>query len=513
MATSVKGEPARPEPVAEEPGDTAGWWRRRPERTGTAARVLGWLLPALLTLALGTHDGGRPQLWRDELATWSAATRSTGDLFRLLHHVDAVSGTYYLFMHGWIGLFGDSPAVLRLPSALAMAGAAAFVALAGRTQFDARTGLVAGLLFAVLPSVSRYSQEARAYAFAVLAMAAATWLLLRALERPGVLRWLLYALCLSAGGLMHMVCLLTVAGHLALVLLRWWHVRDRRMLLGFPLAVLVGLLPVLPVALLGRHQSGRQISWLDRPDLQSFVDTWHGLFGSAWVSGCVIGLAALPAAWPRGRRPALEIGLVAGLPVVLNWYASQGQTAYFLDRYLLFTTPAWAVVAGAGLAALRPRALAALGLAGVTLLGVQDQQRLRNPDAHEWSDERGAAAVVARSYRPGDGFVPVRGEGAFMMLDFALDYYLPPAARPVDVFAGRTAVQRGDFFTSPCTPAAVCLGSTPRVWVVVYGNAQNPYQGLRADEVAALTAGYVPEKVTVVRGIAVTLLERRTPAP
>jgi hypothetical protein len=34
-----------------------------------------WCWPALLTLALGFYQVGRPELWRDELASWSFANR------------------------------------------------------------------------------------------------------------------------------------------------------------------------------------------------------------------------------------------------------------------------------------------------------------------------------------------------------------------------------------------------------------------------------------------------------
>lgn len=59
-------------------------------------------------------------------------TRSPSQLFATLHNVDGSLGAYYLVMHGWTIVFGDSPAALRMPSALAMAGAAACIALLGR---------------------------------------------------------------------------------------------------------------------------------------------------------------------------------------------------------------------------------------------------------------------------------------------------------------------------------------------------------------------------------------------
>lgn len=468
-----------------------------------------WLWPALLTLALGVRSSWRPQLWRDELATWSAATRSTGELVHLLGHVDAVSGTYYLLMHFWIGVAGDSPAMLRLPSALAMAGAAVFVVLAARQLFDTRTALISGLLFAVIPSVSRYAQETRSYAFVVLAVSAATWLLLRALERPTPLRWLPYAIAVATAGLFHLVSLAFLAAHLVIVVMRWRLDRDRRLLVGYPVTVVIGLLPLAPLVVLGQHQAGRQISWLASPDLNTFVDFWHGLFGSSLVSGCLLALAAIPAGWSRGRRPALEIGLVAVLPIMLTWFASQGHTAYFFNRYQLYTVPAWAVLAGVGLSSLRPRVLTAAGLILVTLLGIPDQQQIRTSSSHEWTNGKGAAQIIADGYRPGDGFVPVRGDFRYMMFDLEIDYYLPRDVQLRDVFATRTAVQRGDFYPSECERPADCLAGTNRIWVVTTGSGKDPYQNLPADQAAALRAAYTPVEVKHVRGLTVSLVAQR----
>jgi len=500
-------------PVAEGLDATARPRRRVPAPDSRAASLLArtvWIWPALLTLALGIRGSWRPQLWRDELATWSAATRSTGELLDLLKHVDAVSGAYYLLMHGWTSIFGDSLTMLRLPSALAVAGASVFVVLTARKLFDTRTALVSGLLFAVIPSVSRYAQEARSYAFVMLAASAATWLLLRALERPTVLRWLPYALSVAVAGLFHMVSLVFLCSHAAIVLLRWWRSRDRRLLLGYPLAVAVGLLPVLPLVMLGQRQVGRQISWLKTPGLNTFLDYWPGLFGSGLVGACILALSAVSAGWSRGRRPAVEIGLVAALPIALTWIISQGHTAYFFDRYQLYTVPAWAVLAGAGLCSLRPRALVAVGLAVVTLVGIPDQQKLRTTTAHETTNGRGAAKIITAGYKPGDGFVPVRGESAYMMLDFEIDYYLPDNVRLKDVFAAKTSVQNEDLYTVPCKLPAECLGNTARVWVVTFGDADDPYQKLPKSEADALRAAYTPTEVKHVRGLTVSLLERRS---
>ncbi|MFE9205747.1 glycosyltransferase family 39 protein [Micromonospora sp. NPDC007230] len=178
--------------------------------------------PALLTLVVTLAGIGHAQPWRDELATWSAATRPVGDLIRLAGTIDAATGPYYLAMHGWTTLAGTSPTALRLPSALAMAGAAALTARLGERLVTARVGLIAGLLFAALPSTSRYGQEARPYALATFLAVLATLLLAGALRRPTGRRWTGYALAVAALGLTHLIALTLLAAHGLVVLLAAW---------------------------------------------------------------------------------------------------------------------------------------------------------------------------------------------------------------------------------------------------------------------------------------------------
>lgn len=490
-------------------GDTHA---RAANRFGTMlvrAGSLVWLWPALLTLGLGLYKADTPLLWADELATWNAANRSPHQLYDMLQHVDAVTGLYYYLIHYWTAAFGHSLLVIRIPTVLAMAGAAAFVALTGRKLFGARTGLVAGVLFALIPSVSRYAQEVRGYAFVVFFAAAATYLLMRALERPTTWPWVLYTVALLGAGSFHMIALVFLAPHALITAWRWWTTRDKRLLIGFPAAVLAGLLPLVPLVLEGQKQVGRQLNWLAKPSLEDVPTVfWHGLYGSQAVSLGMLALAVLPLAWTRGRRHAVELGLVAVLPIALLWIISQGQTSYFIDRYMLFTLPAWAVLAGAGLTALRPRALTAGGLILVLLLGSHEQLALRQKFSHTEWDGAAAAAVIAKGYQPGDGLVPLRNGNAILSgVVSAVDFYLPQQDKLKDVFVATSAIDRGDLYPQMCTDLAACLGDTKRVWVVTIG-WWDPFNGFSPEERKVLTSAFPKRTVTQVPNAVVTLLER-----
>src|ERR1041384_5464265 len=90
-----------------------------------------WLGPSLLTAVLTGAGIGRAELWRDELVTWSAASRPVERLIGLTGTIDAGSGPYYLFMHAWITVFGGSATALWLPAALAMTATAGLTAALG----------------------------------------------------------------------------------------------------------------------------------------------------------------------------------------------------------------------------------------------------------------------------------------------------------------------------------------------------------------------------------------------
>jgi len=100
-----------------------------------------------------------------------------------------------------VHLAGSGEFVVRLPSAIAVAVAAGAVAAIGRRLISPWAGLAAGLLFAVLPAVSRYAQEARSYAVVTALATIASYLLLRTLQAaPGERRrWIVgYGVSLAA---------------------------------------------------------------------------------------------------------------------------------------------------------------------------------------------------------------------------------------------------------------------------------------------------------------------------
>ncbi|MDX5458213.1 glycosyltransferase family 39 protein [Micromonospora tulbaghiae] len=338
--------------------------RRAAVRAATGVlrwRIAAWLVPAVLMGAFGVARITTSGPSAGELATRRAATSQWQGIGAALTG-DVALGPYHLLMRGWAALFGAADLALRVPSLLAMVGAAALVgALAARTATPA-AGLPAGVIFAVLPTSTRYAQEAQPYALAVFAAVLATWLLLPLLDRPGPRRLLPYAGAVLLLGLCQPVALLLLAGH------GWAVLAFRRPgALRWLAAVALGLLPL--AALLGSAlRDGGRLASGARPAAAVLAATPGELFGVAALGGVLAGLAlfSLPLRYPAAictawaLVPALALlGLAQAVPV---WSAAN----------LLFTVPAWAVLGGVALS--RARAAGALAvLALVAVLGVAAQ--------------------------------------------------------------------------------------------------------------------------------------------
>jgi mannosyltransferase len=443
----------------------------------TAGRATWWAgvpytLPALgVSLAVVLPGLGHRALWKDEYATWYAATIAPGELIRLLQHIDALLGPYYVFMHVWIDLFGDSATSLRLPSAVAMAVAAGLTSLLGWRLLGGWAGAAAGVVFAALPIVSRYGQEARPYAMAVAASLVATLMLLRALERPTWWRWWAYGAVVVTTGLLHVVAVLVLLPHAVVVLRASRRTHDLRVW-RWAAAVGVVVTVLLPFAAKGSQETDA-ISWIQAGPL--ILRQFPGkLFGAGGVAGAVSALGVIGALVYRRRRPDAVwlLATWAVVPVVFC-YLTFPMLHLFLYRYLLFTLPAWCLLAVAGPAAARwsvrrqgpvlAMVLAMAVAAGVGLIGVTGQADARRSPVPGEPDFRAAARLVLARMDPGDG---IAFSSAVSNGRIALAYELRHGPAPRDVFLDVPSRQSGTFGALECKVATRCAAGTTRIWLV-----------------------------------------------
>jgi len=555
-------------PITARPTSDVSAPEQASSRRSVAASVT-WAVPATVTAALGLFEIGVPQLWRDELASWSAASRTLPQLWAMVHNIDAVLGVYYLGLHLWMAVFGQSATAMRLPSVIAMAAAAAMVALTGRRLGGRLAGLASGLVFAVIPSVSRFAQEARPYAFAMFFTALATLLFLRAMERPRWSRWALYAVALAAAGVANLIAVCVAAGPLLIVL---WDFFQRTVRVGgdgtaesgkqlpggrldpegtpgllvkrFCVSVVAGAVLISPLVIAGHSQQGWQIGQQAVPHVAQLIGIsgglWIELFASIPVAVVVMLLAivALVAASDPRRRVIAGYALALALgPVIAVWLISRGPDSYWTYRYMLFSVAGWSVGAGLGIAYLAARVrgtrlarlsgslsprftLAAVLVAAVGLVGIHDQLAVRQNEAHNlWAypempsngqpvDYQAAAAVLEANQRPGDVIAYEVDDSNHYQVDTSIAYYLRGKTVPPTVFQTQTQVQANSLQPTECIDPSVCITGTPRIWVVYVPHLDpDPFSALPgAEEGIVETLGYQIVTQYQLNGITVALL-------
>ncbi|WP_018351052.1 glycosyltransferase family 39 protein [Longispora albida] len=460
---------------------------------GILARV--WLAPAALTAGLGLWRIGRPGLWADELATWGAARMPPGQLLRMLTEADAANLAYYLLMSAWVRVAGESETALRLPSLAAMTAAAGLLAVLGRRLVSYRAGLAAGLVFALLPITSRYAQEARVYAIVILLAVAAALLLVR-------FKLILYGFVVAGLGWLHMVALLLIPAHAIVVTYR---ARSSHAVQRWAVAATAGVLAAGPLAWLSAQQR-TQVSWIPPPTLRAVITLPDRVAGGAAVAGFLLALAIL--AISKRRVSVLAISWALVPPLILLLCAPV--VNLFWWRYLLFTVPALALLAGFALARARTVPLV-LGLLTLGAIGMYPSVSYRAPDGHE-HDTRGAAAVIAAHSRPGDAIAYALNEPVvpWEARDLVARY-VPGARQPRDAFALTPQRTAGNFLATECPPADLsgCLGGAPRLWIIRYESHPDPLAGIGTEKEALLRSQYTLEQLWTPRSFTVALYARK----
>ncbi len=383
-------------------------------RRGTAARYAPALAAAAVMAVLGIWGLARDSaMGNDEVATRYAALLPLHLLARLLRHVDAVHGLYYLLMHGWMAV-GTSPAVMRIPSVIAMTAAAALVAIIGwRLTGSGWAALFAGLIMALTPTISYYAQTARSYALVYLCVAGATLVLLHALGaehaaagpapagRPVLARWVAYAVLITLAGYLNELALVVLVAHGVTVLLARY---GRRTLVHWAAASAVAVVIAAPLAALSATED-KAVNWIPRPGLWSLRILFQDYFGASMIVAVLLlacavvavlpdrtgpGPAPSPAqpapaqpapAQPAPAQPAPArpggAGAVAG-PDLAPWWRRGGVSLpsvaapllvlpgavliaeslvarpLYVDRYVLYGEAGAALLAGAGVVPARP---------------------------------------------------------------------------------------------------------------------------------------------------------------
>jgi mannosyltransferase len=467
----------------------------------------------VLGAILRLYNLGSESIWLDEGYSVAAARLS---FWKVVTYVDDFPPMYYVILHGWVKLFGDSEFSIRFPSLIFGVLSIGIIYQLGKLLFDEQKGLIAALLLALSSFHIVYSQEARPYSLTLMLALLSMREFIRC-HQQGKLNhsvgYIVYSTLLMYA---HVIGLFLIAAQnlyvVGLYLLDKSH-RTLRLSRWFLLQASIALLflPWIPT-FMGRAFDEHRLSWLEAPTLMDLLATLKRFAGRDLLKLCIPLMMASIVTLKQLRsgggskasigsylgklpRPGLadikENGLLLlclSLPILIPFLLSFVLPPMYNDRYAIIGLFAFALMVASGIGNLRPVALRLLIIAVFITFGMSNAVRLYHTAQHApW---REVARYIDQHAGPEDLLIFDRNN----IFELCFKYYSISTNPPFVVTPPDTEVIDGPLLKQWSEVAR----DHQRVWVVQSDGPEPPHPILQS-----LAATHTP--VSTVKNVHVVL--------
>ncbi|MCK4248489.1 MAG: glycosyltransferase family 39 protein, partial [Candidatus Omnitrophica bacterium] len=141
--------------------------------------ILIFFIILLTGIILRFYHIGAKSLWSDEAGSLITVHKDLKYLFTYLFKIDTHPPLYYLGLHLWIKIFGQTAAGLRSFSAVFSSLTIGLIFLMGKQFKDLTLGLILSFLFAISAYQIYFSQEARLYSLVMFIFCSGYYFYLR----------------------------------------------------------------------------------------------------------------------------------------------------------------------------------------------------------------------------------------------------------------------------------------------------------------------------------------------
>jgi mannosyltransferase len=314
------------------------------EACASQKRITALLLILILAFAVIIRiiNLGAESIWLDEASSVTLARLPLAGIIDLVSREDVHPPLYYLALHYWVMLAGDSESAVRLLSVLFAALSILVIHRVASLLFDRWTGLLSALLLSVSLLHILFSQEARMYALLGLLSLLSFYFLIRLFEGDEssliftgylvstallpytqVYGWFVIA----AENLFFLSLYLLSRGTFQRLIKRWI----------FAQVLVVALfLPWVPV-MMQQISRVQQSFWIPAPSLRLLGLTLNEyVFSNSllWIYPLLIALCII-SHWKFNRR-SVETDLQSSAPA--------RREAWFSDRYKIYFLLTWLLV-------------------------------------------------------------------------------------------------------------------------------------------------------------------------
>jgi len=410
-------------------------------------------LIVLLGLTLRLYQIDRESFWFDEAQTYWLIKSSPADIVISVAE-DVHAPFYFLLLHYWVRILGDSDGAIRLFSAIFGILAIPVVFQIGRRLFNERFGWMAALFLSVSGFHIQYSQEARPYSLYFLLTSLSVLFAVLAYKRTHY-AWIGYILSTVLLLYTHNTAVLAVAAVMLFYLvLSWpWKPASLYPFLLANLAVFILYTPWISV-FVTQAITVRERFWTptlmggdilrtltEMVLIPGGADIPRQIHSALLVVPSSILLLTVPSLGAKEKKMLIALAFLFLVPVGMNLLASTTIRNIFIPRVLIpaliFLPFLWATpILMDSERSVSPygRKLAVLAMVSMFFISlIGSISFLRHNSKEPW---RQAAEIFQRSYKPSDVVVYIfpYNEIAFVRYLPATFYNLPAVGIPAGSF-------------------------------------------------------------------------------
>jgi mannosyltransferase len=340
-------------------------------------------LISFLAFALRIYQLDAESLWLDEVLSINLASMDIPSAIKALPDNYVHPPFYFIILHIWSRLAGQSEFSLRFLSALFGPLTAAMTYKLARALFDRRTALLSGLLLALCPYHVYYSQEARMYTLATFLGLVGACCFFQALARRDRAFWIGFVVCSVLGLYTHYYTLFLLLFEnlffLSLIITRRQYRYSFKAWLLVQLVVFCLYLPWLPMLLIqstggksdwikvlppGAYLLATLIAYFVTPNPERPLPLLIGSFGVILpvilgAIGARITENGQRLSFPLGRSRLYVLAYLV-VPFLTAYTVSLLGKPILVTRYLIICVPAACILLAYGLNLVKPKFLALL---------------------------------------------------------------------------------------------------------------------------------------------------------
>ncbi|MGI9165709.1 MAG: glycosyltransferase family 39 protein [Pyrinomonadaceae bacterium] len=437
-------------------------------------------------------------LWFDEAFSVCIARLGLSEIISLAA-TDVHPPLYYLLLHSWTRLFGETESAVRMLSVVFSVLTVLVIYHLALTLFDRHTAILTALLTAFSPLQVFYAQETRMYAQLTFLSTISMYLFLRWLKDGQRLSAVLYVISTALLLYTHLYAVFVVMAQFLYFASLFFLAREKfqKRWRGWVMtSVIIGLLFV-PWTLIAFQQAARARGrfWIKEPDWFAPIQTLFEYSGSVWLTLLLLPLFVYGVKRCCEQRvttetpslPRLRAFLLLWLilPISLPFVLSKLMTPFYLTKYTLAASLPFYLFTAVGLVQVRNVAQQAIVVLLICIcIATVLKSDLKTLKRERWRD---AAYNVEREAQAGD-LVLFNSAGSYLSYAYYVKRRdLPRVIFPYSASAAESSneavlLQRGaaeafGSVNSPNTEQKTTdllrkeVGDHKRVWIVTrYGD-------------------------------------------